>query len=449
MTPKKGRDAWGCLVPALFFTGLWLFGQTGMYNDSHQYIAMHIHREPLYPFFLWIFRCLFGQEISLEVVRFLQNVLAAFAVIWLTDQIRSRFALKRGMTLAVSLLLLLPHLITPLFSASHLVFTNGIVSEALGLSLFYLFCGECLSMLFAHSRRAAVRALVLSVLLALTRGQMLFTILLWMVCAAALAIGAKQKKRLFLVLLCTALAFGSRSVLVKSYNLAFNGHFIQNTFGNVGMLANLLYAADRTDGERIADKEARELFFLSYDLAEEAGANYKAAPAGFMNRAAHLEKWHDTLKFELLEEPWRAYHDSIGFQDYILENVESDRIAGEIMKGILPAVAGRWLYDYLALSVYGLIRSVAVVHPLLNWYALLSWCALLFLLVRSLKKKRDAKAAWLALFSVLAVAANVYATSLIIMCLSRYMIYGLPLFYISGLLLLREWWLEKRKAQTG
>ena len=53
-------------------------------------------------------------------------------------------------------------------------------------------------------------------------------------------------------------------------------------------------------------------------------------------------------------------------------------------------------------------------------------------------ENRGSKAARFAVFSVLAVLANVYATSLIIMCLSRYMIYGLPLFYTGGLLLVYE-----------
>ena len=43
---KKFPFSW--LLPVLFFAALWLLGTTGIYNDSNQYIAMHIHREPLY-----------------------------------------------------------------------------------------------------------------------------------------------------------------------------------------------------------------------------------------------------------------------------------------------------------------------------------------------------------------------------------------------------------------
>lgn len=435
---KKFPFSW--LIPVLFFAALWLLGTTGIYNDSNQYIAMHIHREPLYSFFLWIFRSLFGETKYLDIVRFLQNGLAAFSVIWLAESLKKRFDFGQWMEALVCLILLAPHIITPVFSASGLVLSNGVISEALGLPLFYLFTAQCMKMVYTRQRGAALSSLLLSLFLSLVRGQMMFTILLWLVFAGAVVIVEKKKlaKRLLICVVCTALAFGTRTLLVKSYNLVFNGYFINNTFGSVGLLANILYAADEEDAERIADQDARVMFELSYRLAKEQGATYQDAPEGFFNRAAHLEKWHDAIKFEMIEEPWRQLHDREGFIDYIPENVESDRIAATIGKSLLPAVLGRWLYDYLALACYGLIRSIAVVHPLLNWYALTAYLAYIVLVDLAWRKNHNSNAVWLAAFSLLAVLANVFATSMIIMCLSRYVIYGLPLFYVSGLMLLYE-----------
>lgn len=435
---KKFPFSW--LLPVLFFAALWLLGTTGIYNDSNQYIAMHIHREPLYSFFLWIFRSLFGETKYLDIVRFLQNGLAAFSVIWLAESLKKRFAFGQWMEALVCLILLAPHIITPVFSASGLVLSNGVISEALGLPLFYLFTAQCMKMVYTRQRGVALSSLLLSLFLSLVRGQMMFTILLWLVFAGAVVIVEKKKlaKRLLICVVCTALAFGTRTLLVKSYNLVFNGYFINNTFGSVGLLANILYAADEEDAERIADRDARVMFELSYRLAKEQGATYQDAPEGFFNRAAHLEKWHDAIKFEMIEEPWRQLHDREGFIDYIPENVESDRIAATIVKSLLPAVLGRWLYDYLALACYGLIRSIAVVHPLLNWYALTAYLAYIVLAALAWRKNHNSNAVWLAAFSLLAVLANVFATSMIIMCLSRYVIYGLPLFYVSGLMLLYE-----------
>lgn len=435
---KKFPFSW--LLPVLFFAALWLLGTTGIYNDSNQYIAMHIHREPLYSFFLWIFRSLFGETKYLDIVRFLQNGLAAFSVIWLAESLKKRFAFGQWMEALVCLILLAPHIITPVFSASGLVLSNGVISEALGLPLFYLFTAQCMKMVYTRQRGVALSSLLLSLFLSLVRGQMMFAILLWLVFAGAVVIVEKKKlaKRLLICVVCTALAFGTRTLLVKSYNLVFNGYFINNTFGSVGLLANILYAADEEDAERIADQDARVMFELSYRLAKEQGATYQDAPEGFFNRAAHLEKWHDAIKFEMIEEPWRQLHDREGFIDYIPENVESDRIAATIVKSLLPAVLGRWLYDYLALACYGLIRSIAVVHPLLNWYALTAYLAYIVLAALAWRKNHNSNAVWLAAFSLLAVLANVFATSMIIMCLSRYVIYGLPLFYVSGLMLLYE-----------
>ena len=435
---KKFPFSW--LLPVLFFAALWLLGTTGIYNDSNQYIAMHIHREPLYSFFLWIFRSLFGETKYLDIVRFLQNGLAAFSVIWMAESLKKRFAFGQWMEALVCLILLAPHIITPVFSASGLVLSNGVISEALGLPLFYLFTAQCMKMVYTRQRGAALSSLLLSLFLSLVRGQMMFTILLWLVFAGAVVIVEKKKlaKRLLICVVCTALAFGTRTLLVKSYNLVFNGYFINNTFGSVGLLANILYAADEEDAERIVDRDARVMFELSYRLAKEQGATYQDAPEGFFNRAAHLEKWHDAIKFEMIEEPWRQLHDREGFIDYIPENVESDRIAATIVKSLLPAVLGRWLYDYLALACYGLIRSIAVVHPLLNWYALTAYLAYIVLAALAWRKNHNSNAVWLAAFSLLAVLANVFATSMIIMCLSRYVIYGLPLFYVSGLMLLYE-----------
>ena len=435
---KKFPFPW--LLPVLFFAALWLLGTTGIYNDSNQYIAMHIHREPLYSFFLWIFRSLFGETKYLDIVRFLQNGLAAFSVIWLAESLKKRFAFGQWMEALVCLILLAPHIITPVFSASGLVLSTGVISEALGLPLFYLFTAQCMKMVYTRQRGAALSSLLLSLFLSLVRGQMMFTILLWLVFAGAVVIVEKKKlaKRLLICVVCTALAFGTRTLLVKSYNLVFNGYFINNTFGSVGLLANILYAADEEDAERIVDRDARVMFELSYRLAKEQGATYQDAPEGFFNRAAHLEKWHDAIKFEMIEEPWRQLHDREGFIDYIPENVESDRIAATIVKSLLPAVLGRWLYDYLALACYGLIRSIAVVHPLLNWYALTAYLAYIVLAALAWRKNHNSNAVWLAAFSLLAVLANVFATSMIIMCLSRYVIYGLPLFYVSGLMLLYE-----------
>ena len=114
------------------------------------------------------------------------------------------------------------------------------------------------------------------------------------------------RKRLLICVVCTALAFGTRTLLVKSYNLVFNGYFINNTFGSVGLLANILYAADEEDAERIVDRDARVMFELSYRLAKEQGATYQDAPEAFSTGQRIWKNGMTRSSFEMIEEPWRS-----------------------------------------------------------------------------------------------------------------------------------------------
>ena len=79
-----------CILAALllFFLGMLAVGGVGVYNDSEQYITMHIHREPLYPLFLAFFRVLCGDG-YLSAVAAAQGVLTALGIWTLTEDRKS------------------------------------------------------------------------------------------------------------------------------------------------------------------------------------------------------------------------------------------------------------------------------------------------------------------------------------------------------------------------
>ena len=72
-----------CILAALllFFLGMLAACGVGVYNDSEQYITMHIHREPLYPLFLAFFRQISGEG-YLTAAAAVQNILTAVGI-WL------------------------------------------------------------------------------------------------------------------------------------------------------------------------------------------------------------------------------------------------------------------------------------------------------------------------------------------------------------------------------
>ncbi len=507
-----------------FLSTFFVFG-AGVYNDSDQYIRMHIHREPLYPLFLAGLRAVWPEEESwLTAMGVLQNLFAAFSICAMAEYVARRFRLRFWQEGAVVFLGVMPYVTTMFFSSLHLLIPNSVMSEAVCLPFFMLFMLECFKIVLERDRRAVRRAsaasLLLAFLLSLARSQMMLAILMWLVVTGAEIMlsgpsrekerkGGRRGKRIaedgrrpvqakreampvpggnasdweeaaavkrirrkgrgksrsrkriwrdkvLRLLLAVTLVFGIfslRTLAVRSYNLVFNGHFINNTYGTVNTLTNVLYAADREDGERIEDEEARVFFYRMYDLTEERQANYKYAGKSLREKTEHIEAWHDTVKYEMIEDVFYQYYDKNVTSDYIYQNLMADEAAGKIMRGILPGCFLRWCGNYLLIVRYGLVRSIAVVHPLLNWAAAFIYLSAFGMMCLAYHKDRRSPAVRLMAVSLLAVAANVAAVSLTIMCLSRYMVYGFVPFYIGYFLLVLEcfgrYGKEGRKVLAG
>lgn len=453
---KKIRSGAFLVLLLAVFLGMFAAFGPGVYNDSDQYLKMHIHREPLYPLFLAALRTVFpnGWLIAMGVS---QNVLAAVSIWLFAEYIGKRFELRFVGEAVVIFICLAPHILTSYFSALHLFVTNSVMSEALCLPLFTLFLMECFKIFTEEKerecRKAVVCSLFLAFLLSLARSQMMVTILIWLVVAGVRIVlwprnrwrrrtwqrprnRSWKMSRLLAAVAVVAVVFVLRMLAVRSYNLVFNGHFINNTYGTVNTLTNILYASDREDGERIKDQEAREFFFRMYDLAEERQANYKYAGSSLREKAEHIEAWHDTIKYEMIEDIFYQTYDKAVTSDYIVQNLMADKTAGKIIRGILPGCFFRWLGNYFLIASYGAVRSIAVVHPVINWTALFIYLSALALAFLVWRKDAGNPAVPVMLISLLAILANVGAVSITIMCLSRYMIYGFAPFYTGYFLLL-------------
>lgn len=433
----------------LFFLGMLAVYGVGVYNDSEQYITMHIHREPLYPLFLAFFRRLCGAG-WLPVAMAVQGILTAFGIWTLTRFLAARFGLRLWEEILLLLLQLAPHLVTRYVSALHIFIENSVMSEALCLPLFSFFLYFLLRMLLEDRRRDAVLALVFAWLLSMTRGQMMTTILLWALLLFGKLLIKKKYRVLFIPLAAIAAAFILRSLAVHVYNYAVTGYFMGNTYGKVNTLTNIIYACDEEDGEVFPEGSLERRFFDDfYHKAMERELNHAFSGTGFGERAAHLEEKHDDLKFDVLEAGFSVYYFGLGKVDYYEQSSMSDEMAGKMMKKLLPACFGQWLYDYVLLCRNGFVRSIAVLHPLITPIAFLLYLAAAGLSLRQVWKKRNPQAAVVCLAALLFIAANVCATSLTIMCLSRYMVYGFSIFYIAVYLLLREEMLAFQSKKKG
>ncbi len=429
-----------CILAALlvFFMTMLAACGVGVYNDSEQYITMHIHREPLYPLFLWCFRGVIGEG-YLPVAMAVQGILTAFGITVLSEYLTRRFQLRLWEEVLVVFLQLVPHLMTRYVSALHIFLENSVMSEALCIPLFQFFLYFLLRMVFEGKRRDRVLSLIMAFLLSMTRGQMMTTILMWALIFMIQLLIRRNYRAMVIPLATLLVVFGLRSLTVHVYNYFVTGYFMGNTYGQVNTLTNVIYACDEEDGEVFEEGSLERAFFDQfYDEADALGLNYKYAGNTFGERAAYLEEHHDILKFQVLEADMSSYFFGLGKVDYYQQSSMSDEMAGRMIRKLLPACFGQWLYDYVLLCRNGFVRSIAVVHPLINWAAFMIYLAAAGISLYLIIAKRRFEAPLAMGVALLFIAANVCATSITIMCLSRYMIYGFSIFYIAFYLAVRE-----------
>lgn len=431
----KKRSLILLLASGVFFFGLFAVFGVQINNDSKQYMTMHIHRDPGYSFFLWVFQCI-SQEYGLVLAVIVQTVLNAWCTADFTNYISECFGLKKFSTIVIFMMTLMPHIITPLFSNSHLVLSVGILSEAICLPLFLWFIKELHKACMIGSKKAVYGSLFLSMLLSLIRAQVTAAILIWFFALVFRAIMKKQYKKILILVLAVCLCFGMRTLLTKTYHYVFHGYFVNTTYGPINILTNVLYSADREQGEAIEDDEIRSLFYMHYDAMDEMQYNYKYAGDSLVEQASYLESVHDSLKFEVCEAGFKQYLLEQGVDDYTLQNFAADEYASKLTTEIFGGCFGRWFPTYLVLGIRGAIRNVAIVHPILSIYALLLGVTACVMTVVFLKKNRDSKEAWFMLIALLTIAGISFSTALTIMCLSRYMVYGFAGFYTAAYLML-------------
>lgn len=243
------------------------------------------------------------------------------------------------------------------------------------------------------------------------------------------------------ILAAVVVAFTARSIAIHVYNYCEQGLFVDTASGKAMSFANVLYVADREDGESITDDGLRDLFYEIYDKADADRMNYKYAPSGILGRAAYHEECHDELNFTYFSEPAKRY---VGETQGIYPDryqelmIAVDEIAAELSSELLPQVSGRYAANYMNVIALGFIRTVAYENVFLVWYAVLIYIAAVAMTVVLWRHDPKSMAASFMAVVLLTIVGNVCATALMIQCISRYMIYNLPLFYMAGLLELIE-----------
>lgn len=430
------------LVFTIFFGLLLITGEPLYLGDSFQHEMQFVTREPVYALLIQFLRFLSPKH-HYELIIIVQNILAIAANTIFVCALKRLLKLKWYLLPIVIVILLAPHIMTPLASSSGMIITNSLLSEGIAYSLYLFFILYVLKAVWSRRilGKDSLLAFLWAIGVSLVRGQFMVLILVWFLAMVLIAFLQKKWKQIAVLVVMLAAAFAGRGLLVKTYNYCEQGLFVDTASGKAMSVANVLYVADREDGEAIEEEGLRELFYEIYDRAYADGMNYRFSPDGLLARAAHHEACHDSLNFDYFAVCAKKYvtkTTGVTVEDYQLMMVEVDKAASALMSELLPQVLIKYAYNYAAMVLVGFIRSVAMVHPIVNWYALLIYLTAIILTVFVWRKKHDSKAAPFMALVLLMITGNVTGTSLMIQCISRYMLYNLPLFYLAGLLLLAE-----------
>lgn len=456
------RDLLFLLLFLSFFGYLFVTGEPLYVGDTFQYENQMIMREPVYALLIQLCRAI-SPQYHYQMIILIQNLLAAAANTAVIGFMRKQFHLNLWESLVFAGILLVPHIMTPVFASTHLVLTNALMTEGILFSLYPLAFASLLDMIWSGKPvgKKGFRTLVFFLLLSLIRGQMMVLFVVWFLVAYILTVKNAvrvtektqgrmdtfrfteniSKQGLIAIIAAFIIAFAARSVVIHVYNYLEQGLFVDTISGKAMSFANVLYVADREDGEVIADEALRELFYEMYDAADVNDMNYTDAPSGILARAKYHEDCHDELNFTYFGETAKSYVtrtqgiDTDRFQELM---IEVDEIAAELTGLLMPQVIGRYAVNYLYVIALGFIRSVAVEHAVLAWYTLFIYAAAVVLTaVLWIKNPRSRAAPFMAVVLV-TIVGNVCATALMIQCISRYMIYNFPLFYMAGFLELKE-----------
>lgn len=447
---------------AVFFGFLLVTGEPIYTGDTFQHENQMVMREPGYALLIQFLRFLSPGD-HYQIIIVLQNLLAVVTNTAVIAFVRKRFRLNMWVSLLFTGILLVPHIMTPVFSSMHLVLTNTLMTEGILFSIYPLVFMSLLDMMWSGkpAGRKSFGTLALFLLISLVRGQMMVLFVVWFVVAYVLAVrngiavtnrvqGRSNtfelaeniaKQGLLAILAAFVVAFAARSLVIHVYNYCEQGLFVDTASGKAMSFANVLYVADREDGEAIDDDALRALFYEMYDSADADKMNYKYASPGILNKAAYHEQCHDALNFTYFGEPAKRYvgeTQGIYADRYQELMIAVDEVAAEISAELMPRVAGRYVMNYFYVTALGFIRTVAYENTILAWYTIAIYITAVVLMVLLWKRNPGSRAASFMAVVLLTIAGNVCATALMIQCISRYMIYNLPLFYMAGFLELME-----------
>ncbi|MEG2053718.1 MAG: hypothetical protein RR052_02140, partial [Oscillospiraceae bacterium] len=416
--------------------------------DSDGYIVGAILREPLYPLIIMFFKSIFGEGFATPLFIF-QNLLLSYSIWSLCLFLQEKFKLSKLITTLNLGAFVAILAVQPFLSASNAVYSSTVLSEGITFALFFLIARFLLKAAFELSFKPLIPTGILVFIAILTRFQMAYTLVLWLLVAVFVAVKTKTIKKYILpILIATVGIFALTSVATKTYHFFKNDAFVSTQFKDTSFLAKLVYTSEKEDADLFQTNPLlKETFLKIYENSEKLGYLQTKETATFIGNCSHYEPHFDKILAEsILPLLYNLAFDEINNCTPVDARIFSQKMAAEMNKKLFVDE----FPSYLALSansaVFGLIRSNSFfqmrfptfLNVILTVISFVGYAGAFVLIFLVYKKRRSCNSPFLNLFIIVSLLGNMAPYVLAQYLAKRYTTAFITLFWFGLLILVCE-----------
>lgn len=427
-----------CILPigllGIFLAILFVFGERHNFPDTTTYTIMSPDVSFGYPLFLAFCRIFAKGDGQYFVAALLQNIWAAFAVWRIAEYIARRFRLSQLLRYLIALIYVVPFVATYLFTSSGLVITNSALTEGLMLPGYLVVTKLLFEAILDKRGSALIKAGVLGTIMFVIRPQMIILLLTVLGVAIYWILRNHYRKGFLYVLIGILTVVGVYLGGNNVYRRYFASENKENSLEIMTRFTQVLYASKPDDVVCLEGEDA-EIYAAIMEQIVEKKANYQYASGGLRARVQHLEEWHDIIKRSMVYDTMYAYYALRMEQrdESVITSKMVDSI-GRMQTKLLKRNFGVWLYDYFACAMIGLIRTNSVDRSVLIYLSVALYLAWLIMTIMINKRQKGHPVVRIGRLMITMVVTNSFCVAMMIMCLSRYMIYNMSTFYVILLL---------------
>ena len=444
--------------------------------DSNSYTTMDFSREPAYPTFLLVLRCIFGEAIGRnDLPQYLQVAVIIQSLIWGYMTFRAcqfvfdiyysqndKKAPKKAKYKAVILgaitfvMMIAIPILDRFFVERHSMYSESIMTESLAMPLFVIFLIKLCEWYLYEKEKDYVLLFIEALLLISIRKQMMVVILVWAATSFLYHVLRKSSRdvKTFLITMVTiVITIVSAKLIDSTYNYFVRGEFTEHVGNHNGAFCTLMYSAGEEDIALFEDEGdfpgEQELFRRIYEECSGRGLLLENADKdiSWPELTSHYADNYDLIGYEVITPFCTEYiKENNPNMDYNHRRMLEDDLEADMVKKLFKQDKGDLIRVFAANLARAFVYSNARMMPralISISFILYAIFALIYIMTSIHHDNKTTsysrtKVLIISEITFIALAVNAVSVGLLIFPQGRYMTYATGLFYTCFCLLICE-----------